>query len=70
MANWVVIAEAVEYTSYTHEHIAWLAREGKITSRKGGRVWLIDLDSLKAYEAEMKELGTQKHDPTRDNSTC
>jgi hypothetical protein len=68
MANWVVIAEAVEQTSYTHEHIAWLAREGKITSRKGGRVWLIDLDSLKAYEADMKQLGTQKHDPTRKDS--
>jgi hypothetical protein len=68
MVNWVVIAEAVEQSSYTHEHIAWLVREGKITGRKGGRVWLLDLDSLRAYEAKMKELGTQKHDPTRDNS--
>lgn len=68
MANWVVIAEAVEQTSYTHEHIAWLVREGKIVGRKGGRVWLIDLDSLKAYEEKMKQLGTQKHNPARGNS--
>jgi excisionase family DNA binding protein len=65
--NWVTVAEAAAQTSFSHEHIAALARSGKITARKGGGVWLIDLDSLKAYEQRMQELGTKKYDPTRDD---
>jgi hypothetical protein len=68
MADWVLIAEAIEKTSYTREHIAWLIRQGKVTGRKGGGVWLVDLASLKEYEAKMNELGPQKHDPTRRES--
>ena len=67
--NWVTVAEAAEQTSFSHEHIAALARSGKITARKGGGVWLIDLDSLKKYEHRMRELGTKKFDPTRVDHT-
>ena len=67
MAEWVLIAEAVEKTSYTHEHIAWLVRHGKVVGRKGGGVWLVDLDSLREYEIKMKELGSKKFDPTRSD---
>ena len=68
MAEWVSVAEATEKTLYTHQHLNWLARNKKITARKAGGVWLIDLDSLKVYEQQMKELGTSKHSPTRDSS--
>ncbi len=68
MPEWVSVAEAVEQTSYTHEHLNWLARKGKVTARKAGGVWLIDLGSLKLYEQRMQELGTLKHSPTKEGA--
>jgi hypothetical protein len=69
MANWVAIAEATTHSEYSHDHIKWLVRNKKIEGRKSGTLWLVNLDSLKAYEARMKQLGPQKFDPTRDNSS-
>jgi hypothetical protein len=65
MPTFVSIAEAVEQSSYTHEHVTWLVRKGKVKGRKTKNFWLVDLEDLKAYEARMKELGTQKHIPPR-----
>jgi hypothetical protein len=63
METWVTVAEATEKSTLSHKHISYLAREKKITSRKAGKVWLIDLESLKDYERRMSQLGTQKHSP-------
>ena len=65
MANLVLIAEAAQESSYTPIHIALLLRKGKIKGKKVGGTWLVDLDDLQRYEAEMNELGTKKHDPTK-----
>jgi hypothetical protein len=65
MADWIVIAEAVQQTSYTREHISLLIRQGKVVGRKAGGVWLVELDSLKAYEARMTALGDKKFTPKR-----
>jgi len=59
----VSAAEAAEHSSYTHQHIALLARQGKITARKSGKTWLIDLDSLHEYEQNMTDIGSLKHSP-------
>jgi hypothetical protein len=64
MATMVTVAEATKESTYTHEHITWLVREGKIKGRKAGRVWLLELESLKEYETKMTELGNLKHNPT------
>lgn len=64
MAELVSVAEAKEHSEFTHEYIAQLARKGKIIARKSRNVWLVDLDSLKAYEKRMKELGKSKHSPS------
>ena len=64
MTNWVLIAEAIEYTDYTHEHIAWLLRDKRVVGRKVGGVWMVDLDSLKNYVAKMEQLGDKRYDPT------
>ena len=69
MAEWVTTTEASEQTSYTHEHLNWLARKGKILARKSGNAWLVDLTSVREYEKQMKELGVQKHNPARDDYT-
>lgn len=63
MAKLVTIGEALQYSSYKHEHIALLLRQGKIEGRKSGSVWLVDLDSLTEYEQKMQALGTKKHTP-------
>ena len=65
MANLVLIDQAVKESSYDRNHIAHLARKGLIKGEKHGGVWLIDLDSLKEYEAQMQAEGTKKHNPTR-----
>jgi len=65
MTTMVSIAEAVKLTSYSHEHINWLLRNGKVGGRKAGTFWIVDLESLKEYEERMKELGNQKHSPSK-----
>jgi len=64
VADLITIAEAKEQSELSHEHIAELARSGKIIARKSRNVWLVDLASLKAYEQKMKELGPAKYTPT------
>ncbi len=63
MANLVLIHKAVEESNYTARHISLLLRQKKIEGQKEGRIWLVDLDSLKSYEASMNELGPQKFTP-------
>lgn len=65
MANLVLIAQAAQEVDYTPEHISLLLRQGTVKGQKIGGVWLVDLDDLKRYEQEMKELGTKKFDPTK-----
>lgn len=68
METWVSITEATEQSSLSHQHIAYLVRNKKINGRKTGVFWLVELESLKAYEEEMKKLGPSKHSPKKDNS--
>jgi hypothetical protein len=63
MTELVTIAEATSQSSYSHVHIVWLVRTQKVKGRKSGNVWLVDLDSLKEYEAKMEALGPSKHTP-------
>ena len=65
MANLVLVAEAAQESIYRPNHIRYLVREGFVQGKKIGGVWLVDLDSLKAYEAQMIEEGSQKFDPTK-----
>ena len=66
MANLVLIEQALKESTYDKNHIAYLARKGYIVGEKHGGVWLIDLDSLKEYEAQMQEEGAKKYDPTKN----
>ena len=60
----LIPAEAAERTGYSPGHIRWLARHGKIASRRiGERVLLIDATSLDAYAERMRRLGNRKHAP-------
>jgi hypothetical protein len=66
MANLVLISKACEESMYSDRHIRQLLKQKKIIGEKQGGVWLIDLDSLKEYEARMKEEGPKKFDPTKN----
>lgn len=63
MPNLALIEHAAKESSYHPNHIRYLVRKGLIKGEKYGGIWLIDVDSLKAYEAAMKAEGTQKHTP-------
>jgi len=69
MANLVLIARALQESEYTANHIRLLLRDGVVRGEKVGGVWLVDLDDLKRYEQEMRNLGTSKFDPTRGEET-
>jgi hypothetical protein len=68
VATLVLIEQAMKESSYNRMHISYLARKGFIKGEKHGGVWLIDLESLKQYEAEMQKAGTKKFDPTKYKS--
>lgn len=68
MGDLVLIHRALQESSYSANHITLLLRDGKIKGHKEGRIWLVDLDSLKEYEAQMNEAGTQKFDPTKNKN--
>lgn len=65
MAELVLVTEAAEHSQYSEPHIRLLVRSDKVKGKKQGGIWLVDLDDLKRYEDEMKEIGTKKFDPTK-----
>ena len=65
MGNLVLISQAAEESDYTDIHIRYLLRKGLVKGQKPGGIWLVDLDDLRRYETEMKELGSKKFDPTK-----
>ncbi len=67
MAEFISAAEAAETSTYTHEYIRALVRNGKVKGRKSGKVWSVDLEDLKAYEKRMLELGPHKFDPVKSD---
>lgn len=65
MSNLVLIDQAIKESDYDRTYISYLARKGFIKGVKHGGVWVVDLDSLKEYEARMKEEGKKKYNPTK-----
>lgn len=65
MPNLVLIAQAAQESEYSAIHIRLLLRQRLVAGQKVGGTWLVDLEDLKRYEQEMKQLGTKKFDPTR-----
>lgn len=63
--NLVLIEQAAQQSEYNADHIRYLARKGFISGQKIGGIWLVDLNSLKEYEAKMKAEGTKKFGSTK-----
>ena len=66
MGQLVLIHQAAQKSEYTTRHISLLLRQGKVVGRREGRIWLVDIDDLRRYEAEMNRVGTRKFDPTKN----
>lgn len=64
--EYVSVEEAAKITGYAITYIRQLLREQKIEAEKKGTMWWINLDSLKAYKAEMDSLGSDKYSPWRE----
>ena len=60
MPDYITTEEAADISGFHVDHIRRLLRAGKIEAVKKG-VWLIYREDLERYLAEMKALGTDKH---------
>ena len=58
--TWITTTQAAKETGYNIEQIRRLARSGKISTKKWGREWMVDLNSLLAYIQE-EGRGPQIH---------
>lgn len=59
--EWITVSEAVAVTGYTIVHIHWLIKKEKIKARRSGWNYLVDRQSLLAYQRQMEALGKKKH---------
>lgn len=67
MGEIVSVSEAAERTGLSESHIRWLLREKKVAGVKSKHIWLVDLQSLQAYQAQIEQLGTKKHNRYRNH---
>jgi hypothetical protein len=65
--GWVTTNEARGLVGYSIAYLRQLSSHGQIQARKVGRDWLINLESLLAYKAQMDALGPQRHNPWRED---
>lgn len=52
MANLILVSQAAKESEYTATHIRYLLLHNLVKGQNIG-IWLVDLDDLKRYEAEM-----------------
>jgi len=67
VGGWITTRAAAELTGYNPVYIRRLIKQKRIEAVKAGRDWLINQDSLLAYQAKMTALGGQKYNPYRDD---
>jgi excisionase family DNA binding protein len=63
--GWTNTKGASESTGYSTAYVRRLAHRGRITAKKVGRDWLVDLACILAHKLSMERLGEQKHSPVR-----
>lgn len=53
----VSVSEAAQRFHYTPQHIRLLIRQGIVTGRRSGGVWLVEVESLAIYKARNPQPG-------------
>jgi excisionase family DNA binding protein len=54
LAGWLTTDQACELTGYNLAHLERLAKAGNVKARKVGRSWLVDRESLLAWQRSAK----------------
>src|SRR3989338_63782 len=60
--NFIPTKEAAELSGYTSDYLARLARSGKISARRVGHTWMVDVESLTRF---LDKQGDRKIDYAR-----
>lgn len=65
--EWLTTNEAADLTGYSAAYVRMLARRGGVKAVRAGRDWLVKREALLAYQRQMDALGTEKHNPWRED---
>jgi hypothetical protein len=65
--GWITIEEAEHLTGYCTAYLRRLANQRRVDARKVGRDWVFHRENLLAYKERMDTLGTEKHNPWRED---
>ena len=57
----ISVKQATETYGYSGSHIRTLLGKGILEGEKIAGVWLVDPQSVEAYQARMDQLGNKKH---------
>jgi excisionase family DNA binding protein len=67
LGDWITTSEGAKLTGYSSTYVRMLAGQGRIRARHVGRDWLVSREDLLAHKAKMDALGTDKHNPWRED---
>lgn len=62
----ITVSEASKVSGYTPQHIRLLIRQGLITARRAGGIWLIEASSLRHYIGSNPKPGPKSDKPDAD----
>lgn len=62
----ITVAEACDVSGYTPQHIRLLIRQGLISARRAGGIWLVEASSLRSYIASNPKPGPRSD--TKENT--
>jgi hypothetical protein len=65
--GWINTEQAKALTGYAPAYLRRLANHGCVEACKVGRDWLLNQESLLAYQRAMDDLGPQRHNPWRED---
>lgn len=59
----ITVSEASVLSGYTPQHIRLLIRQGAISARRAGGIWLIEFSSLRSYMDNAPKPGPKPDKP-------
>lgn len=59
----ITVSEASALSGYTPQHIRLLIRQGSVSARRAGGIWLIEASSLQTYIDNVPKPGPKPDKP-------
>lgn len=63
LVDWITVQEASKLSGYHPERVRELVRDGKVSARKFGFVWMVSKSSLEKYTAAAKKSSDKRRGP-------